>query len=109
MRDATVRVSVAIMKRKIKARAQSLGLIGKRPELAIWVSDILHQGRAKLAHLQQALALPTFSRQLEALSKLDQTGQHEPRLRSVRRSVSTLMEEGRFANVAFGEGALSFD
>src|SRR5690606_6633196 len=53
MRDATVRVSVAIMKRKIKARAQSLGLIGKRPELAIWVSDILHQGRAKLAHIQQ--------------------------------------------------------
>jgi len=109
MRETTVRVSVGIMKRKIKARAQTFGLIGKRPELAIWVSDIFHQGRGKTSLIHAALAKPTFSQQLETLSRIDTTSQYTPRLDSVRSSVGILMEENRFAGVNFGKGALAFD
>lgn len=109
MRDATVRVSVSIMKRKIKARAQTFGLISKRPELAIWISDIFHQGRGNAGLVQAALAKPTFTQQLDALSRIDTTGQHSARLDSVRSSVKILMEENRFAGVNFGEGALALE
>ena len=109
MRDATVRVSVGIMKRKIKARAQTFGLIGKRPELAIWVSDIFHQGRGNASLVHAALAKPTLDQQLDALSSIDTTGQHKPRMDSVRSSVKILREENRFAGVSFGEGDLGFE
>ncbi|WP_306755267.1 hypothetical protein [Paracoccus actinidiae] len=77
MRDATVRVSVSITKRKIKASAQMFGFIGKRPELAIWVSDIFHHGRGKASLVLAALAKPTFSEQLDA-----QSGRHDRPLRA---------------------------
>lgn len=109
MRDATVRVSVAIMKRKIKARAGTFSLVGKRPELAIWISDMFHQGRGSTRQAKAALALPEFADQLEALSRIDTTGQHTERLRSVKQSVRTLLDEARFANMRFGEGDLSLD
>lgn len=107
MRDATVRVSVGIMKRKIKARAGTFGLIGKRPELAIWVSDMFHHGRGSTNQVKAALALNGLDNQLDALSRIDTTGRHEVRLRSVRQSVQALRDEGRFDNVRFGEGELS--
>ncbi|RDJ05058.1 hypothetical protein [Rhizobium grahamii] len=109
MRDATVRVSVAIMKRKIKARANTYGLVGKRPELAIWISDMFHQGRGSKSQALAALALSTLTEQLEALSRIDTTGQQAARLASVKRSVATLLDEGRFTNTRFGEGELSLD
>ncbi|KQW43172.1 MULTISPECIES: hypothetical protein [unclassified Ensifer] len=107
MRDATVRVSVRIMKRKIKARAGTFGLVGKRPELAIWISDMFHQGRGSTSQAKAALALPEFADQLEALSRIDTTGQHVERLRTVKRGIKTLLDEGRFENMRFGEGELS--
>jgi hypothetical protein len=109
MRDATVRVSVAIMKRKIKARAGTFGLIGKRPELAIWISDMFHHGRGSTSQAKAALELPTFDKQLDALSKIDTTGEHAARLESVQRSVQVLLDENRFRDVRFGEGSLSLD
>lgn len=109
MRQATVRVSVAIMKRKIKARAGTFGLVGRRPELAIWISDMFHQGRGSTNQAKAALALPSFADQLEALSRIDVTGQHNDRLNSVKRSVRTLLDEERFAHTRFGEGELSLD
>lgn len=109
MRAATVRVSVEIMKRKIKARAATFGLIGKQPELAIWISDMFHQGRGSTSQAKSALALPTLSQQLEGLSKIDTTGQHANRLASVKQSVGLLLDEKRFEGIRFGEGDLSFD
>jgi hypothetical protein len=55
------------------------------------------------------LALPTFAQQLDALSRIDTTGDHGARLATVKRYVQTLLDEDRFANVRFGEGALSFE
>lgn len=109
MREATVAVSVAIMKRKIKARAATFGLIGRRPELAIWISDMFHHGRGSTAQAKAALAEPSFAEQLEALSRIDTTGQHAARLESVKGSVKTLLDERRFDGVRFGEGGLSLD
>jgi hypothetical protein len=109
MRDATVQVSVKIMKRKIKARAGTFGLVGKRPELAIWISDMFHHGRGSTNQAKAALQLSTFDKQLDALSRIDTTGQHAARLESVRRSVKVLIDEERFENVRFGEGSLSLE
>lgn len=109
MRAATVRVSVEIMKRKIKARASTFGLVGKRPELAIWISDIFHQGRGSVRQVKNALALPTFALQLGALSEIDVTGKHANRLESVKASVQVLLNEKRFDHVRFGEGDLTLD
>ncbi len=109
MRAATVRVSVEIMKRKIKARASTFGLIGKRPELAIWISDMFHQGRGSTQQAKNALALPTFAQQLEGLSAIDVTGKHANRLASVRTSVQVLLDEKRFDHIRFGEGELALD
>ena len=109
MRKATVEISVAIMKRKIKARANTFGLIGKRPELAIWISDMFHQGRGSVSQVRDALSLSTFEKQLDALSEIDTTGNHAARRKTVRKHIKVLMDEERFKGIGFGEGALSFD
>lgn len=109
MRQATVRISVAIMKRKIKARAATFGLIGRRPELAIWISDMFHHGRGSTDQAKAALARPTFAEQLDGLSRIDTTGHHAARLASVKASVKVLLDENRFEGVRFGEGKLSLD
>ena len=108
MRDATVRVSVAIMRRKAKRWGEKFGLNGKRPELAIWVSDMFHHGRGDEDQVRAALARPTFQSQLDALSVIDTSGQHAARLATVKRHVNILLDERRFENVQFGEGDLSF-
>jgi hypothetical protein len=78
------------MKRKIKARAGTFGLVGKRPELAIWVSDMFHHGRGSTSQVRAALALPTFAQQLDALSRIDTTGKHAARLKTVKKKVQVL-------------------
>lgn len=109
MRDTTVSVSVAIMKKKIRARAATFNLFGRRPELAIWISDMFHQGRGSVSQAKAALALPTFADQLDALSRIDTTGQHAARLKTVRESVEVLLTEKRFEGVRFGEGDLALE
>lgn len=105
----TILVSLGILKRKARGYAQRYGLYGRRPELAIWICDMFHQGRGSVSQVREALALPTFSEQLNALSRIDVTGQHEGRLRTVKRCVDELIAEQRFSGVRFGEGELSLD
>ncbi len=107
MLAATVRVSLGIMRRKIASRAATFGLIGRRPELAIWISDMFHQGRGSTKQVKAALALPTFDQQLDALSKIDTTGGQAPRLATVKSCVGKLLSEGRFNGVEFGKDKLA--
>ncbi len=107
MLDTTIRVSTEIMQRKIARLAQRLDLIGRRPELAIWISDMFHQGRGSFSQASAALSKPTLREQLAALSQIDVTGAHAPRRATVNRHVDILINEGRFANSAFGEGELA--
>lgn len=100
----TGRVSIEIMKRKFRSRASQLGLIGERPELAIWVSDIYHHGRGSTALIRDALAQPTFAKRLDALGRIDRTGNFAGRRETVARAIEELMEERRFDGVVLGSG-----
>lgn len=106
MRQATVDVSIRIMKGKLKNLAARFGLEGRRPELAIWVSDMYHQGRGSSSKVRAALQLSTFEKQLDALSKIDRTGQHSARLHNVKRRVDQLLAESRFTNAKLGDATL---
>ncbi|WP_051044864.1 hypothetical protein [Methylobacterium sp. B1] len=102
MLATTTQVSIAIMKRKVKRWATTLGLMGRRPELAIWVSDIVHQGRGTKALMQAALGQDTFQEQLDALGAIDTTGEFGSRRDTVREAVGKLIAERRFEKVKFG-------
>lgn len=107
MLATTLDVSLGIMKKKIKGWADRLGLIGKEPELAIWVSDIVHQGRGTRNLLQAALAQRSFEARLDALSEIDIYGLFDKRRDTVRAAVRTLIDEKRFEGVAFGSEPLA--
>lgn len=107
MLKTTLDVSIGIMKDKIRRWANTLGLIGQQPELAIWVSDIIHQGRGTRALLQAAVAQPNFETRLDALSRIDKYGSFDERRATVKAAVETLMNEKRFEGVAFGSGELT--
>lgn len=106
MRQKTVEVSVDIMKRKLRYRAKMFDLFGKRPELAIWVSDMFHHGRGSQSQVRAALKLETLDAQLDALSEIDTTGKHSARRKTVKRFVEKLMAEGRFEGERLGFGGL---
>jgi peptidoglycan hydrolase-like protein with peptidoglycan-binding domain len=106
MIEKTIEVSLRIAKRKCKSWATKYDLFGRRPELMIWVFDMFHQGRGSVAKVKAALQLPSFSEQLEALGKIDVTGVHEERLKTVRKAVKVLMDEDVFAGIKFGDDAL---
>lgn len=107
MLKTTLDVSIGIMKDKIRRWSGSLGLLGKEPELAIWVSDIVHQGRGKKQLLEAAMAQPDFESRLDALSRIDRFGSFAERRTTVKAAVKTLMDEKRFEGVAFGSGPLA--
>ena len=106
--SASVSVAFEIMHAKIKKAATSYKLAGRDPRLAIWVSDILHQGRGNASKIKAALAKPSVSAQLEALSEIDiytnkyPAGQFAPRRRSVMKSIETLHTEGVFSGIDLG-------
>lgn len=102
----TVDVSLGILRRKAKGYGTKFDLIGRRPELAIWVCDMFHQGRGSVQQAKAALKLPTFSAQLEALSRIDTTGMHEERLKTVKEHVDELIDEKRFDGIRFGDPEL---
>ncbi|TIV25116.1 MAG: hypothetical protein E5W02_00625 [Mesorhizobium sp.] len=104
--EKTIEVALRIVKRKMNAFAQRYDLFGRRPELAIWVLDMFHQGRGSVSQVKAALQLSSFSAQLDALSKIDVTGVHEQRLRTVRECVKILMDENVFAGIKFGDDEL---
>ncbi len=68
--DASVQVSMQIMRRKVKAAAKTFGLVGQRPELAIWVSDIIHQARGGPVAIKTALKAGTFEKKLDRCTRL---------------------------------------
>lgn len=100
------RVSIAIMK-KIKKWATILRLMDKRPELAIWVSDIHHHGRGTKTLMENALAKPTFGVQIKVLGKIDRTGAFAETPKTVDEAVDRLMKENRFTDVAFESSPLA--
>lgn len=106
----SVATAIGIMKRKLKSAAQTYGLSGRRPELAIWVSDILHHGRGTSAEIRNALAAGNFDAQIQSLFLV---GSHikayDGRRKAVQRCISTLISEARFAGLRLGQGALAFD
>lgn len=114
--NASVLVPYQTMRKKIDRFAPVFDLVGKEPELAIWVSDLKHHGRGgRLVNdkIKAALREPTFEKKLAALSKIDNyndanpNGQFKERRDTVGAVVNQLRREGRFAGVKFGEGPLS--
>jgi hypothetical protein len=102
---ASVRVATQIMRRKVRHQAAAYKLTGKDPRLAIWVSDISHQGRGSASSIKAALAEPMLAAQLAALSVIG-TANYRPRIASVKASIKTLTNEGIFAGVTLGDPAL---
>ncbi|MEP0321731.1 hypothetical protein [Bauldia litoralis] len=108
-------VAFAIMHRKIKRLATAYKLAGKDPRLAIWISDIAHQGRGKAATIKAALKASTLTKQLSALSKVDiyndknPDGMYLSRRKSVQKSIKVLEDEQRFKGTALGDAKLSLD
>ncbi|MER8524176.1 hypothetical protein NKH56_33615 [Mesorhizobium sp. M1076] len=102
----TIDIALRIVKRKTNIFAKKYDLFGRRPELAIWVFDMFHQGRGSVKQVKAALNLSSFSAQLDALSEIDVTGVHEERLKTVRGAVKVLMDEDVFAGIKFGDDEL---
>lgn len=113
--DAAVRVPFAIMQKKARRINQLYGLQGLQPEIAIWVSDITHQGRGDPDRIRDALRQSTFEKKLQALEKIDRypashpNGRYEERRRTVKTIVQKLRDENRFDGVKFGEGELTIE
>ena len=112
--DAAVRVPFKIMLTKIGKRVGPLKLVGRRPELAIWISDILHQGRGKtktqspLDKVKAALAQPTYEKQYAALYDIgSEVPDYDGRRKTVDKCIKTLQAEKRFDGVVFGKGKLT--
>lgn len=101
----SVRVAVAIMRRKVRNQAAAYKLKGKDPRLSIWVSDISHQGRGGSTAIKAALAEPTLTAQLAALAGIGQS-EHARRIATVKARIKTLTDEGVFAGVVLGDDAL---
>lgn len=113
-RRASEIVAFKIMLSKLKKYAKRYKLVGKDPRLAIWVSDIHHQGRGSVQSVKSALSQSNTSKQLNALSKIDIYSEKKPkgkflsRRKSVKNSINTLAKEQRFEGVNLGDPELSF-
>lgn len=102
---ASVKVALAILRRKVKAQASRFKLTGKDPRLAIWASDIRHQNRGSDEQIKIALAAGTLAERLEKLAAIG-ADDYPERIVSVRKSVRTLQNEGRFDGVVLGDAKL---
>ena len=104
---AAVRVPFRIMLRKVKSAATAYGLTGMRPELAIWVSDITHQGRGGPAAIKAALKKKTFDGQYGALRAIGSgNSKYDGRRKTVHGCIQTIVKEKKFDGVEFGKGKL---
>ncbi len=102
---ASVKVALAILRRKVRAQASRYKLTGKDPRLAIWASDIRHQNRGSDEQIKIALAAGTLAERLEQIAAIGE-GKYASRIASVRRSIRTLQNEGRFDGVVLGDASL---
>lgn len=106
--DASVKTAFSIMYRKIKSAATTYALKGKDPRLAIWVSDIIHQGRGSKDQIKAALARPSLDEKLAALHLVgsgnpDYTG----RRNTVKAKIAVLTAEKVFDGINLGDADLS--
>jgi hypothetical protein len=111
---AAIRVPFKIMITKIGKRLIPLKLTGRRPEIVIWVSDILHQGRGAtntqtpLERVRAALNLPDEDQQYQALFSIgSESPKYNGRRQTVHRCIQTLRAEHKFDGVEFGKGKLA--
>jgi hypothetical protein len=104
---ASVEVAMNIMQGKAKTIASVYKLRGKQPELAIWASDITHQGRGSPDEIKAALAEPTLSAKLDALFAIGSgNSNYDGRRKTVRDKIATLMSEKVFDGVVLGDTKL---
>lgn len=107
--NASVEVAITILRRKLRAAAIRHGLMGGAVEPAIWVSDILHQGRGTHAAIGRALAVTGNTARLNALSLVGAENKSwDGRRKTVEQAITRLMAEGRFSGLRLGEGPLGF-
>ncbi len=105
-------VAFRIMHSKLRRQAKAYGLKGKDPRLAIWVSDIRHQGRGGRKKIRAALAAGGLAKQLKALSQVDIYSKKHPkgeflsRRKAVKKSINILVKEKRFDGVVLGDKKL---
>jgi hypothetical protein len=104
---ASVEVAMDIMRKKAKTIASDYKLRGKQPELAIWASDITHQGRGSAEEIEAALAESTLSAKLDALFAIGSDNpKWDGRRKAVRDKIATLMAEKVFNGVVLGDKKL---
>jgi hypothetical protein len=101
----SVQVALDILRGRVKAQAKAFGLRGRDPRLAIWVSDIQHQGRGKAAEINAALAEAGLDAQLAALAAIGRQA-YAARIQTLERCIATLDRERVFAGVKLGDPAL---
>jgi hypothetical protein len=102
---ASVDVALEIMRGKIRRLADTYDLNGRDPLLAIWVSDITHQGRGKKSKIEAALNKPTLAKQLAALFEIG-APDFLSRRKTVRDCIATLTADGVFNGVKLGDAKL---
>jgi len=99
--------AIEIVRRKAKRIATTYGLAGKPAELAIWVSDIVHQGRGSKAAIQAALAKPSPTARLDALYEIGASNaDYDGRRKTVRDKIAILKQEGVLSGVVLGDSDL---
>jgi hypothetical protein len=104
---ASVGAALDIVRRKAKAIATTYALRGKPAELAIWVSDITHQGRGGKAAIKAALAKPTHQAKLDALFAIgSENADYDGRRKAVRDKIAVLRQEKVFDGVTLGDAKL---
>lgn len=103
--ETSVGVAIAIVRRKVRAQAKTYKLEGKDPRLAIWVSDISHQGRGSKSAIKAALEETTIEKQLRALQAID-SGDNQTRRVGVKKCVDKLQAEKVFEGVLLGDSKL---
>ena len=100
--DMQVKLAVDIAKSKLKrAIPKGVHLQGRPVWHAIWVSDNLHQGRAKYTQLKSALNSANVDR---AMSTVGISEKYPNRIKVVRASIKRLEDRRVFDSISFGDG-----
>jgi hypothetical protein len=106
---ASVEIAMKIMKSKVRNLLTKYPILSDDFRLAIWVSDIVHQGRASKGEISSALLIPSLSDKLVALSQIGSSNaDYDSRRNLVRDKIEILLSEGIFDGVAVGDALLPF-
>ena len=105
-RELQIGLTIEIAKRKTKRAAQNgVPIVGRKLRYAIWVFDVLHQGRAGRGAYPKLKAAIESSNPERALMQFGMTD-HEDRIRSVKASMDQLQSGGilDIDRVKYGSG-----